>query len=83
VITLEGWVDILKAGGGTNFGVWAFYASFIVIAVFVVMNLFIAVVINNLETTRNEDAADRGGDVVGRIQAIRRQLDALENDLRR
>jgi len=90
IITLEGWVDILKAAGPTTFGVWLFYASFIVVAVFVVINLFIAVVINNLETTRREDAAPGAGgsslqaeDTLARIGEIRRQLDALEQHLKR
>jgi len=34
---------------------WVFFASFIVVAVFVVINLFIAVVINNLEKAREKE----------------------------
>jgi voltage-gated sodium channel len=81
IITLEGWVDILEAAGPATMGVWIFYASFIVVAVFVVINLFIAVVINNLETTREEDAARAEGDLGSRIREIRRQLDGMERAL--
>lgn len=83
IITLEGWVEIQKAGGPTTVGIWIFYASFIVVAVFVVINLFIAVVLNNLEKTRNDEAAVPAGDPRARIQEIRRQLDAMEEVLER
>jgi voltage-gated sodium channel len=41
---------------------WVFYVSFVLIAVFVVVNLFIAVVLNNLERARHEtsDAPSSG-----------------------
>jgi len=82
IITLEGWVEILKAGGPATVTVWAFYASFIVIAVFVVINLFIAVVLNNLEKTRRDDSGAGAGDPLARIHEIRRQLDAVEDVLK-
>ncbi|HEX8235777.1 MAG TPA: ion transporter [Abditibacteriaceae bacterium] len=39
---------------------WAciFYISYVVIAVFVVVNLLVAVMLNNLETTRDEHLAE-------------------------
>lgn len=83
IITLEGWVEILKTGGPATLGVWVFYASFIVVAVFVVINLFIAVVLNNLEKTRRDDSVDAAGDPLARIHEIRRQLDAVEDALKR
>lgn len=59
ILTLEGWVDIMNSSGaGTPFA-WVFFVSFIVLAVFVVVNLFIAVIVNNLENAREEDAAVR------------------------
>lgn len=83
IITLEGWVEIQRAGGPTTLGIWMFYASFIVVAVFVVINLFIAVVLNNLENTRRDESAVAAGDPLARIHEIRRQLDAVEEVLKR
>lgn len=56
VVTLEGWADLQAAVIGRVPLAWAYFASFIVLAVFVVINLFIAVVVNNLEATK---AAER------------------------
>jgi voltage-gated sodium channel len=55
VITLEGWVELMQKSAEATRWAWLYYASFIVVAVFVVTNLFIAVVINNLEEVRNEE----------------------------
>lgn len=58
VITLEGWVEIMRKGLEATEWAWLYYLTFIVVAVFVVINLFIAVVINNLEKVRGEEAAE-------------------------
>ena len=56
-------------------------------AVFVVVNLFIAVVINNLESVKHEQQADadrasahRG--VIEAIETVRQRLEELEERLR-
>jgi hypothetical protein len=58
-----------------------------VVAVFVVINLFIAVVINNLETTRREEsdrtAAESGDEVLHAVLTLRERLERLEQLLRR
>jgi voltage-gated sodium channel len=60
IITLEGWIEIMRASEAASPWAWLYYMSFIVIGVFVVTNLFIAVVINNLEKVRAEEAGDGG-----------------------
>jgi voltage-gated sodium channel len=54
ILTLEGWVEIQNASLTVTPWAWTFYVSFVLIAVFVVVNLFIAVVLNNLEHARHE-----------------------------
>jgi len=56
IITLEGWVDFQERVMGTLPYAWIFFVSFIVIAVFVMVNLLVAVVINNLDTVKKEEA---------------------------
>lgn len=83
ILTLEGWVEILAASQAGHPAAWLFYASFIVIAVFVVINLFIAVVINNLETTRRAEGTREQESAAAHINALRREIDALEQSLNR
>jgi voltage-gated sodium channel len=49
MLTLEGWVEIQASGMEALPLARIYYASFVVVAVFVVINLFIAVVLDNLE----------------------------------
>ena len=59
--------------------------SFVVLAVFVVINLFIAIVINNLETAKREQAPAAGserGPLTRRLAGVREELEAIEAELR-
>ena len=86
VLTLEGWVEMQDAVLPKHPWAWAYFGSFIVVAVFVVINLFIAVVINNLESTRDEEqrrSDDASGDAVLREAiALRERITSLEALLR-
>lgn len=83
VITLEGWVEIMRTSTQATPFAWVYYASFIVIAVFVVTNLFIAVVINNLEKARKDDDALAPNDVADEVRRLATRIDGLEQFLRR
>jgi voltage-gated sodium channel len=88
ILTLEGWVEVQAAIVPGQPWAWLFFGSFIVIAVFVVVNLFIAVVINNLEKVRAEDqaATDALGphaDILSRLEILREDLATVEEALRR
>lgn len=53
ILTLEGWIEMLERVSPEASMAWIFFVSYIVIAVFVVINLFIAVVINNLQSVKS------------------------------
>jgi len=82
IITLEGWIEIMRASEAASPWAWLYYMSFIVIAVFVVTNLFIAVVINNLEKVRAEEAGDaaepaKAGSTEDELRRLSGRIDAL------
>jgi voltage-gated sodium channel len=84
ILTLEGWVEMQREVVDTLPWAWAYFASYVVLAVCVVINLFIAVVINNLQTVKAEGAADTGSGAPAaraRIAALRAELDRLESEL--
>jgi voltage-gated sodium channel len=88
VLTLEGWVELQEIGLRINPSVWIFYGTYVLIAVFIVVNLFIAVVINNLETVKAEhqaaeERASSHGDLLHRIEQLKAELSDLEQVLRR
>ncbi len=58
VLTLEGWVEVQAAAMAVTPWAWVYFLSFIVLAVFVGVNLFIAIIIHNLEQIKREEAAE-------------------------
>ena len=52
IVTLEDWTDIMYAALEHHWWAWSYFVSFVVIGTFVVINLFIAVVINSLDEAR-------------------------------
>ena len=66
---------------------WIYFSSFVLVAVFVVVNLFIAVVINNLESVKHElqvdtDRESAHGGLLEAIETVRERLEDLEERLR-
>lgn len=81
ILTLEGWVELQKASMVAKPWAWLFYGSFVLVAVFVVVNLFIAVVMSNLEQARREIAGDGNepttADLLTEIRALRGELERM------
>lgn len=54
VVTLEDWTDVMYKAMELYPMAWIYFVSFVVVGTFVIINLFIAVVINNLEEAKQE-----------------------------
>jgi voltage-gated sodium channel len=88
VLTLEGWLELQAAVIDPVPMAWLFFGSYVLLAVFIVVNLFIAVILNNLESVKAEQAAEalEGGDdaeLLQRIERLRSDLSDVEALLRR
>lgn len=90
-LTLEGWLELQAAVISQVPLAWLYFGSYILIAVFIVVNLFIAVILNNLEQVKVEQAAEDmatetrvevDGDLLRRVDTIRAELSELETLLR-
>ena len=87
MLTLEGWVEIQAAVIEPHPWAWIYFSSFVFVAVFVVVNLFIAVVINNLESVKHEqqadaDRANANHALLEAIATMRVRLGELEDQVR-
>jgi voltage-gated sodium channel len=87
MLTLEGWVEIQARVLDPHPWAWIYFMSFVLVAVFVVVNLFIAVVINNLDTAKLEQQAEGDSrspdhDLLRSIEDARVRLEQLERALR-
>ncbi len=58
IATLEGWAEVMRAAMETVPWAWLYFISFVVIGTFVMINLFVAVVINSLEESKAMQAAE-------------------------
>lgn len=54
VVTLEDWTDVMYTAMELHSLAWIYFVSFVFMGTFVIINLFIAVVLNNLEQARAE-----------------------------
>ena len=52
MVTLEGWVEVMDTALEAYRWSWVYFVSFVLIGTFVMLNLFIAVVINNLDASK-------------------------------
>jgi voltage-gated sodium channel len=87
MLTLEGWVEIQGAVLPSHPWAWIYFSSFVFVAVFVVVNLFIAVVLNNLESVKHEQQAESDHrhtqhELLEAIETVRERLAELEQRLR-
>ncbi|MDX9975822.1 MAG: ion transporter [FCB group bacterium] len=86
MLTLEGWVELQATAMEASPWAWIYFVSYVVVAVFVVVNLFIAIVINNLESAKNEvreEIQSDTGTVIASLAEIRTKLAEIESKLRR
>ena len=81
VITLEDWTDIMYAAMEHHGLAWLYFVSFVVGGTFVVANLFIAVVINNLDKAKT-DQLKTLAEPVSRDELLR-ELRSTQETLRR
>ena len=54
IITLEGWTVVMEKAMQLHSWAWIYFVSFVIAGTFVVINLFIAIIINNLDDAKAE-----------------------------
>jgi voltage-gated sodium channel len=86
IVTLEDWTDVMYIAMEMHPLAWMYFVSFVVVGTFVVVNLFIAVVLNNLDEAKQEQLRalspppDRG-ELMRELRATRESLERLERSL--
>ena len=81
VMTVEGWPDIARSVMAQSPLAWLFFVAYLLIATFMVLNLFIAVVVNAMQSQVSEDLKGDGEAhtrlILDEVRALRRELEAL------
>jgi voltage-gated sodium channel len=86
IVTLEDWTDVMYKGMELSPWYAAYFVSFVIIGTFVVVNLFIAVVINNLDEAKyrhlekleNPDIRDQ---LLSTLKETKQSVELLEKQL--
>ena len=81
VITLEGWTVVMATAMKTHSLAWLYFVSFVIVGTFVVINLFIAIIINNLDEAKLERLQDIERPVSR--EELLREIRATQNALQR
>ena len=80
VLTLEGWSDIMDAVMLKHPWAWVYFISFIIIASFILFNLFVAVIISKMQK-EHEDKEDEKIDLIlEKIIALEKRLAEKEKE---
>ena len=88
VVTLEDWTDIMYKAMEYHPLTWMYFVSFVVFGTFVVINLFVAVVINNLDEAKRErlrqiEHPPTADSLLSELRATQQSLRRLEDQLQR
>ena len=85
LLTLENLPDYIERGQAVSDWTVPFYISYVLIASFLVFNLFIGIVINSMEDARQEETARRNrasghGDLGARLNALQAELAQIAHE---
>ena len=86
IVTLEDWTDIMYAAMAVHSWAWIYFVSFVVMGTFVVINLFIAVVLNNLDEAKAERLREMSqpptrDEMVEELRTTQQALQKLQSQL--
>jgi voltage-gated sodium channel len=79
IMTMEGWADMAREIMSSRPYAWIFFIVFILVATFMVLNLFIAIIVNAMQEQQEQDAAQAtpADATAGELAALRRELAEL------
>jgi len=85
IMTVEGWPDIAREVMTVAPQAWIFFVVYLLVATFMVLNLFIAVVVNAMQSQVSDDLKDEGEAhtkaILDEVRSLRREIDALRGSL--
>ncbi len=86
IVTLEDWTDIMYTALEHYWWAWAYFLSFVVVGTFVIVNLFIGIVITNVQEAREKSLEELkaevySDDVIAELRQTRDALKRVQDEL--
>ena len=88
IVTLEDWTDLMYTAMELSPYAWIYFVSFVIVGTFIIINLFIAVVINNLDEAKIEGLKELEKpilrqELLNELKDTQQALSRLEEKLKR
>lgn len=77
IVTLEGWVNVMEGVLKHYPMAWIYFVTFIMFGTFISMNLFVGVIVNNLQQADQEEEAIQEQEYLAVLSRIEGKIDAL------
>ena len=81
IMTLENWPDIAREVMTQYPHAWIFFLAFILLATFTVLNLFIALIVNAMQSAHAATEAAEAPRVTGELESLHAEIRALRAEL--
>ncbi|MEA3383166.1 MAG: ion transporter [Campylobacterota bacterium] len=81
VLTFEDWTDVMYEAMVLHSWAWAYFVSFVIIAAFVFFNLFVAVIIDEMQKINSEHTDEQLDREEEKIDLLLKKLDTLQKDI--
>jgi len=81
ILTFEDWTDVMYEGMEILPWSWIYFVSFVIIAAFVFFNLFVAVIIGEMEKINNKQMHEEIHDDSAKLDLILKQMDELKAEI--
>jgi voltage-gated sodium channel len=80
IMTLESWsMGIVRPVMEVYPWAWGFFVPFVLVTSFVVLNLFIAIIVNAMHEEADEEQTAQRDEILDEIKAIRQDIEAMRN----
>ena len=80
ILTLEGWTDIMDSVIAVHPWAWIYFISFIILASFVLFNLFIAVIINKMQKEHEVEEDKKIDLILEKVTELEKRLAKREKE---
>lgn len=86
IVTLEDWTDIMYTALEHFWWAWAYFLSFVIVGTFVIINLFIGIVITNVQEAREKSLEEQRPEVhsdavIAELRQTREALKRVQDEL--
>ena len=86
IVTLEDWTDIMYTALESYWWAWIYFLSFVVIATFVIINLFIGIVVTNVQEAKEAQLATlskelKSAEVISELKHTREALKRVQDHI--